>query len=112
MVVLPAWRVPSPLVSEYALSLHDALPISPGRSRTPFAFRSLNFVPDFVPCWKLPNRLPVSVLREVIVTAKPPAPTPAPGLIAEHLLLLGADWNHVACSASQTTYFPGLSESV
>src|SRR5262245_56244683 len=112
MVVSPAWRVPSPLGSEEGRVVQAESPTSPGRSRTPFAFRSLNFVPDLVPCWKLPNRLPVSVLLEVIVTANPPAPTPAPGLIAEHFVLLGADWNHVACSASQTTYFPGLSESV
>src|SRR5262245_42466376 len=112
MVVSPAWSVPSPLASTYALISQPDRPRSSGRSRVPFAFTSLNFVPDLVPCWKFPNRLPVSVLPDVMVTAKPPFPTPAAGLIAEHLLLLGADWNHVACSTSQTTYLPGFRVSV
>src|SRR5262245_39401896 len=89
-------------------------PTSSGRSLAPLAFMSLNFTPDFVPCWKLPKLLFCSVLPDVIVTANPAAASAGWSVFATPLQIVlpdGLDCVHVACSTSQTTYLPGFNEN-
>src|SRR5215831_17105616 len=91
----------------------------PGRpgspaSLVPSPFRSLNFTPDFVPCWKLPKLLFCSVLPDVFVTANPAAASAGWSVFATPLQIVlpdGLDCVHVACSTSQTTYLPGFNEN-
>src|SRR5262249_61663603 len=73
-------------------------PTSSGRSLAPLAFMSLNFTPDFVPCWKLPKLLFCSVLPDVIVTANPAAASAGWSVFATPLQIVlpdGLDCVHV-----------------
>src|SRR5262249_35252355 len=89
-------------------------PTSSGRSLAPLAFMSLNFTPDFVPCWKLPKLLFGSVLPDVIVPSNPAAASSGWTVSATPLqfaLPLHDALPIFACSTSQTTYLPGFNEN-
>ena len=87
-------RMPFPFASTKAKICQPGRPGSPA-SFTPLAFRSWNFMPVFVACWKLPKSLPESSWPDVSVIAQPPWPVP-------QTLFAGKDCVQPACCVSQT----------
>src|SRR5262249_46153656 len=90
------------------------MPTSSGRSLAPLAFMSLNFTPDFVPCWKLPKLLFGSVLPDVIVTANPAAASAGWSVFATPLQIVfpvSLDCAPDTCTLSLHDAFPIFNEN-